>query len=307
MTTIPKMEIVNAHVHMIEVDGLIKKHPDIELSADIAIFKNIKDTLALTNPEVLFGQLDEAGITHAVLFACDAPIVYASNEYVAGLCRSCPGRLTGFASVDPRREDAAEVIEHAKTELGLEGIKLHPPLQNFYPNDPKVFPLYEKAVELNMPIVFHVGTTPFGSLARLDQANPILLDEVACAFPDLRIMLTHLGTLWHNETFMLAEKNPNMFVDTSAYLYEIPKLLTMEVIQRVGEDKFVFGTDYPMPFGDQTHRMKDFVDCIMSLDLSDEIKKKIFSENFEVFLKGREKRSVKVQELVSAIAGEERG
>ena len=292
------MKIINAHLHLIELKKMLEQQPDLEMSLDMEIFRNLGETLALTNPEKLFAQMDEAGISQSVLFACEAPIVFSSNEYVASFCRQYPDKFIGFASANPHRPDAVDVIERAIVDMGMKGIKLHPPLQNFYPNDNKVFPLYEKAVELNVPIVFHIGTTPFGSLVRLDQANPILLDEVACAFPDLRIMLTHLGTLWHNEAFMVTEKNPNVYIDTAAYLYEIPNLLTPDLVARIGEDKIIFGTDYPMPFGNKTHRMKDFVDCIKRLELSDEVKEKIFWRNFESLLNGVERKSITAADIL---------
>ena len=228
--------------------------------------------------------MDEAGITTSVLFACDAPIIYASNEYVASLCKQYPDRLIGFASVNPKKRNAVSVIEKAVKTFGFKGIKLHPPLQNFYPNDRRIFPLYRKAAELNVPVVFHVGTTPFASMVRLDQADPILLDEVACRFPDLKIILTHLGTLWHNETFMVVEKNPNVYVDTAAYVYEIKQLLTADLINRIGHTKFIFGTDYPTSYEKNAHRMKDFVDAINGLAISDELKEGIFYRNFEKLL-----------------------
>lgn len=292
------MKIINAHVHMIELQKMLSQQPDLEISTDLAVFRDLQNTLALTKPENLFKQMKEAGITQSVLYACEAPIVFASNEYVSNLCKQNPDNLIGFASVNPHRSDAVEVIADAIVNLGLKGMKFHPPLQNFYPNDRKVFPIYEKAIELNVPVVFHVGTTPFGSMFRLDQANPILLDEVACAFPELRIMLTHLATLWHNEAFMVVEKHPNVFIDTAAYIYEIEELLNANLMERVGEDKFIFGTDYPMPFGSTTHKMKDFVDCIKRLDLSAEIKEKIFYKNFEILLNGKKTEKISAGEIL---------
>jgi uncharacterized protein len=292
------LKIINAHVHMIELQTMLSLQPDLEISTDIAVFRDLTKTLSLTDPGNLLLQMAEAGISQSVLYACEAPIVFASNEYVAALCKQYPNEFIGFASVNPQREDAVEVIEKAIVQLGLKGMKFHPPLQNFYPNDRKVFPLYEKAIELNVPVVFHVGTTPFGSMVRLDQANPILLDDVACAFPELRIMLTHLGTLWHNESFMVVEKNPNVFIDTAAYIYEIEELLTYNLIERVGEDKFIFGTDYPMPFGGTMHKMKDFVECVERLELSDKIKEKIFFKNFEMLLKGKETKKIKAGDIL---------
>ena len=132
-----------------------------------------------------------------------------------------------------------------------------------------------------VPIVFHVGSTPFGNLVKLKQADPLLIDDVANEFPRLKIILTHLGTLWHNESFMVAEKHPNVYIDTAAYPYEIEDLLTEKLIKRVGSEKFLFGTDFPMPYEGVMHRMVDFVNCIRQLNISDELKEMIFHRNFE--------------------------
>ena len=280
------MEIINAHVHMIELEKMVQKQKDLKLPGGISVLKDIEATLPLLSPDTLIAQMDEAGISKSILYAVDAPIVYASNEYVKALCDNHPDRFIGFASVNPKNSSAVDVLDKAIKELGLIGLKLHPPLQDFFPNDKDIFPIYEKAVELDIPVVFHVGTTPFGSLCRLSQANPLLIDDVAVRFPNLRIMLTHLGTLWHNEAFMVVEKNPNVFIDTAAYLYEITNLLTTDLIQRIGPDKLIFGTDYPMPYAGQVHRMKDFVDCIKNLNLPDSILHRIFKKNLETLLAG---------------------
>ena len=240
--------------------------------------------MELVSVETVLAQMQEAGIEKSVLFACYAPIIYSSNEFVAGVCKKFPDKFMGFASVAPKAKDAPYVLEHAVKELGLLGLKLHPPLQDFFPHDKKMWPLYEKAQALGIPVVFHAGTTPFGCLVKLSQANPILIDEVALQFPELKIILTHLGTLWHNEAFMVAEKNPNVYLDVAAYPYEIKNLLTEDLVRRVGEDKFIFGTDFPMPYEGKTHRMLDYIDCIISLELSPQIKEKIFYKNFEAMM-----------------------
>ncbi|WP_319574664.1 amidohydrolase family protein [uncultured Desulfobacter sp.] len=281
------MEIINAHVHMIELDKMVEKMGDLKISSGISVLKDIEPTLPLLDIETLLAQMDRAGVSKSLIYAVDAPIVYASNQYVHSLCSRYPDRLMGMASVNPFAENALEVIEHAVKDLGLKGLKFHPPLQDFFMNDEKIFPIYEKALEFNIPIIFHVGTTPFGSLCRLSQANPLLVDDIAFEFPDLRIMLTHLGTLWHNESFMVVEKNPNVFIDTAAYLYEIPQLLTMDLIRRIGEDKIIFGTDYPMPYSGQVHQITDFVRCIEDLEISEDIREKIFSKNLETLLYGQ--------------------
>ena len=272
---------------MIELDKALACAEGFALHSGVAVFSEFKDSLPLLSVREMIRQMDEAGIAQSIVYAVDAPIVYASNEYVHRLCERYRDRLIGFASVNPRRPGAVAEFQRAIEDLSLKGLKLHPPLQRFFPNDESVFPLYEKAAELNVPVVFHVGTTPFGSLCRLAHANPILIDEVAVAFPSLRIMLTHLGTLWHHEAFMVAEKNPNVYIDTAAYLYEIREILTRDTVERIGRNKVIFGTDYPMPYVGRVHRMKDFVDALRQLDLPGEMLDGIFSGNVQAFLNGR--------------------
>ncbi len=279
------MKIINTHLHLIEIEKLMQEKEKIlgflQRISSFSLFNDSESIIRYLSLENIIAQMDEAGILKSVLFACYAPIIYASNEFVSGVCKSYPEKFIGFASVIPGNNGAPGVLENAIKNLGLAGLKLHPPLQDFYPNDKKMWPIYEMANQLNIPIAFHVGSTPFGSLVKISQANPILIDEVAVAFPQLKIILTHLGTLWHNETFMVTEKNPNVYVDTSAYPYEIKNLLTDDLIKRVGEDKIIFGTDFPMPYEGKLHKMKDYVDCINGLNLSLEIKEKIFYRNFE--------------------------
>ena len=277
------MRIVNSHVHMVELTEDLK-HNGPSIPEGISVYKNIRQSIDLLSVETLLSQMDEAGIEKSVLFAVDAPILYSSNDYVSTLCRQHPYRFLGFASLNPKDTNAAATLEHAINDLGLKGLKFHPPLQDFYPNDETVYPIYEKATQLDIPVVFHVGTTPFGNRCKLSQANPLLIDDVANNFPDLRIMLTHLGTLWHNESFMVVEKHPNVFIDTAAYLYEIPRLLDINLIKRLGTNKVIFGTDYPSPFVDEPHCMKKFVDCITSLGFSQDLLEDIFFNNFNCFL-----------------------
>ncbi len=294
------MEIVNAHVHMIELENMARKLGDLSLPAGISVLRNLEATLPMLLPQTLLAQMDEAGISKSILYAVEAPIVYASNEYVHALCCKFPDRLIGFASVNPKDRNAPAVLESAVRDLDMKGLKLHPPLQDFFPDDHAVFGVYEKAAELNIPVVFHVGTTPFGSLCRLSQASPLLIDEVAVCFPQLRIMLTHLGTLWHNEAFMVVEKNPNVFIDTAAYVPEIKQILTPDIITRIGADKIIFGTDYPMPYADRLHRMKDFVDCIGDLGLPEDVLQGIFHKNIERLLYGdaSSARSITAREML---------
>ena len=282
------MRIINTHAHIIQTDQVFQGEGQIYLKylKDIPTFEKADEVIEMLSVETFLAQMDEAGIEKSVIFAMYAPLLYASNEFVSDLCKKYPERLIGFASVDIHSDNSVELLSYAISSLGLKGLKLHPPLQNFYPNDKKLWPLYAKASELNIPVVFHVGTTPFGSLVKLSQASPILIDDIANDFPDLKIILTHLGTLWHNESFMVVEKHPNLYIDTAAYPYEIKELLTENLIKRVGENKFIFGTDFPMPYEGRMHHLQDFTEVISQLNISEELKEKIFSRNFMELMSG---------------------
>lgn len=275
------MRIINSHCHLIEIEKALGENAEEKLSllTSIPTFKDSKDVIPYISVSEIIRQMDNAGIEKTILFACICPILYASNEFVAENCMKYPDKFIGFASIDPHQKTAVDDLDRAINQLNLKGLKLHPPMQNFYPDDKIMWPVYDLASQLDIPVVFHVGSTPFGNLCLLNQAYPVLIDEVAVAFPKLKIILTHLGTLWSNESFMVTEKNANVFIDTAAYPYEIEEILTEKLIKRVGEDKFIFGTDFPMPYEEHLHEMKDFVTCINKLKISDEIKEKIFYKN----------------------------
>ena len=282
------MRIINAHNHLVDTSVVFAEENlhYLEYLKGIPTFAEVDEVAGMLSKENLLSQMDQSGVEKSVIFAVDGPILTAGNEFVADICKSYPDRFWGYASVNPLKTNAVEVLRSAIENMGLKGLKLHPPLQDFYPNDQRVWPVYQLAQDLNIPVVFHVGTTPFGNLVKLKQADPILIDEVANDFPKLKIVLTHLGTLWHNESFMIVEKHPNVYIDTAAYPYEITEILTEKTIMRIGEEKFIFGTDFPMPYEGKMHHLGDFVECVMNLNISRELKERIFSLNFMALMDG---------------------
>src|SRR5438445_5074444 len=140
----------------------------------------------------------EALDVRAVLLAWDAETATGRprvpNELVAQACRDHPRAFPGFGSVDPLKGERAVAELDRISELGLKGVKLHPSLQAFAPNEEKHWPLYEKCQELGLITLFHTGTSgigagqPGGQGIRIDFARPIWLDAPAAAFPDLPII-----------------------------------------------------------------------------------------------------------------------
>jgi predicted TIM-barrel fold metal-dependent hydrolase len=191
----------------------------------------------------------------AVLLAWDAETATGrprvSNELVAQACRDHPRSFVGFGSVDPLKGDrAVDELENISA-LGLKGVKLHPSLQAFAPDDERYWPLYERCEDLGLALLFHTGTSgigagqPGGQGIRLDYARPIRLDAVAATFPSLNVIAAHFGFPWHAELLAMALHKTNIHIDISGWA---PKYIPAEVIRELKgrlQDQFVFGSDYP--------------------------------------------------------------
>lgn len=140
------------------------------------------------------------------------------NEIVADYVAQHPEKLIGWASVNPADDDAIDQLEHCVNDLGLRGLKLGPPYQHFDPTDRRCWPFFRKCVELGIPTIWHQGTT-FPSRAKLRWALPLLLEDIAMDFPELTMIIAHLGHPWEEDLVALMRKTPNMYADISAVHY----------------------------------------------------------------------------------------
>ena len=189
-----------------------------------------------------------APVEAAIVLAFAAPAVGfdVPNEYVADYVRAHPDKLIGFASVDPNDPEAPDQLQHAATSLGLRGLKLGPIYQHFDPLSRRAFDVYEAAERLQLPVMWHQGAT-FVRDAPLIHARPVLLDEIATRFPDLRIVVAHLGHPWIEEAMATIRKHPNLYADISAldtrpWQYYNGMLAAFEYGVT---DRLLLGTDFP--------------------------------------------------------------
>jgi len=191
----------------------------------------------------------------AVLLAWDAETATGrpplTNEYVAGACRDHPEVFSGFGSVDPHKGERALAELEKFAGLGLKGVKFHPSVQAFAPDDERWWPIFARCQELGLAALFHTGTSgmgagqPGGQGIRLDYARPIRLDAVAAAFPRLTVIAAHFGWPWHLEMLAIALHKTNVLIDISGWA---PRYIPPEVIQELKgrlQDQFLFGSDYP--------------------------------------------------------------
>jgi predicted TIM-barrel fold metal-dependent hydrolase len=273
--------MIDFHTHPLLVREMFEREPDLaRIARDVFYIRNNPQPL-----ETFLLELDVSGLDRAVLLPIDATTTKGcqiySNELIAELCEMSE-RFIGFASVDPHRESAVADLEHAAKDLGLRGLKLSPPTQEFYPNDDElVYPLYEKAQSLGIPIVFHAGMSwEPGGKAKYGQ--PIYLEDVAYDFPDLNIVIAHFGWPWVLEAVMLALKYPNVYLDTSCLYFDNPKdfiafVMTKQIplsaIEKSLRHKVVFGSNYPRV------EIKNMVKAVKSLGLSEGCLKLIFEGN----------------------------
>jgi predicted TIM-barrel fold metal-dependent hydrolase len=220
----------------------------------------------------------------AVVFTVDAEHVTGHppipNEEVAQSCAAHPGVLIPFASIDPHRGPAG--VREARrlvSDFGVRGFKFHPSLQGFSPDDRIAYPLYEAIEELGVPALFHTGQTgigaglPGGGGIRLRYSNPMLVDDVAVDFPELRIILAHPSFPWQDEALAVATHKPYVYIDLSGWSPKYFPPLLVRYANTLLRDKVLFGSDYPVITPDRW--LADFD----KLDIKPEVRPKILKDN----------------------------
>ncbi|MDR0343382.1 MAG: amidohydrolase family protein [Nocardiopsaceae bacterium] len=221
--------------------------------------------------------------TMAVLLAWDAETATGRprvpNETVAAACRGYPDVFTGLGSVDPHKGEAAvdEVANIAA--LGLRGVKFHPSLQAFAPDDPSFDPIFAACERHGLLALFHTGTSgigarqPGGQGIQLGYARPVRLDAVAAAHPDLTVVAAHFGWPWHLELLAIALHKTNVYIDISGWS---PRRIPPEVIGELRgrlSGQFLWGSDFPFLTPERC------LDEFAALGLPDEVQAAVLHAN----------------------------
>ena len=228
----------------------------------------------LSSPQAILEYLDEQGVDYAVALAETNPLITGtiSNERVAELCRSSD-RLIPFANINPYiTADLAGELRHCVNDLGCRGLKLYPTYQHFYVNDARLYPLYDEAQRLGVPILVHTGSSNFRG-ARLKYGNPIHIDDVAVDFPELTTIMAHSGRgLWYDTAFLLAQLHGSVYMEITG----LPPLKLPAYFPNLerNADKIIFGSDWPA-----LTDIRGNIAAVRSLELSEESKAKILGGN----------------------------
>jgi predicted TIM-barrel fold metal-dependent hydrolase len=169
------------------------------------------------------------------------------NDRVAEFVAAAPTRRIGFLSIHPELDGAEDELERARTDLELKGIKLGPNYQGFDPLGAAALRIYALAERHGLPILFHQGASPVRE-APLRYAHPLVMDEIAIRFPELRVVMAHLGHPWQRETIVTVRKHPHVYADISALFYRPWSFY--EGLRLATEwgvlDRLLFGSDFPI-------------------------------------------------------------
>ena len=176
-----------------------------------------------------------------------------SNDEVADFAAANADVAMAFASIDPHR--GADGVAEARRLVSagrVRGLKLHPPLQEFVPNDRLAYPLYEVFAEARLPVLFHTGHSgigtgmPGGGGIRLKYGNPMPIDDVAVDFPEMPIIMAHPSFPWQDEAISICLHKPTVYIDLSGWS---PKYFSPTLVQYANtllKHKVLFGSDYPL-------------------------------------------------------------
>jgi len=268
-STAPSRRIVDAHTHLASLDF-------IPLRFIEGVARNIAASLeargmgipvarladrivsSLQDPDGVqqLAEMDAAGISRSVLLIADLTFVFTGSPLTLEeiflahrkVAERHPDRFVVFGGVDPRwGRDGLELFERSVAEWGFAGLKLYPPC-GYSPSDERLFPFYEICAQRGLPVLLHIGpTSPSLSFAF---SSPFHIDEAARQFPAVNFILAH-GAVHHvEETVMLCEYRPNVFMDLSG----LQGKLAVEretghyrhVFRRGLSHKILFGTDWPL-------------------------------------------------------------
>jgi predicted TIM-barrel fold metal-dependent hydrolase len=212
------------------------------------------------------------------------------NDNLAKIVSLYPDKFSGFAHHNLFREDAVSELERAVKKRGLKGYKIIASSQTDPIDDKSLYPVWESVENLEIPVIMHFGFLGGGGgpPSNLRNMNPLILWEVARAFPRIPFVVPHFGSGYLRELLLLCWSCPNVHIDSSGsnqWMLWMPfdldiKGLFRKVIETVGPDRLIFGSDSSyFPRGFSSPYLREQVKTCRSMGLDEESIEKIFYKN----------------------------
>lgn len=219
----------------------------------------------------LLYSMDRAKIDKSVIFAGD--VCGLTNNELIDILDKHPNsdRFLGVIAVYPHNfcymNNGVDLSVLSQMEMAVYyqllkhpkiiGVKFYTGYHHYYANDDKVYKILKVVKGLNKIAIFHTGDTyNISKTAKLKYAQPLTIDEIAVDFPDLKIVIAHMGYPWHRDTAEVLYKNENVYTDVSGFVYgnfknkditNLQKVLKeIEMVYDNNWDRFLFGTDWPI-------------------------------------------------------------
>ncbi|OSC38456.1 amidohydrolase family protein [Mycobacterium decipiens] len=214
-------------------------------------FSDYAASLRRTDDQIL-DSLDDAGITRSLITGFDEKstcgVTFVNNAPVAALAARYPDRFIPFAGADVMAgARALDEFERWIVEHGFWGLSLRPFMIGRPATDPAYFPFYAKCVELGVPLSIHTSAN-WTRTRPSDLGHPRHIDEVACRFPELTILMSHGGYPWVLEACLIAWKHTNVYLELAAHRpkYFASSGAGWEPLMRFGQttirNKIIYGT-----------------------------------------------------------------
>lgn len=221
----------------------------------------------------LISLMDKNGVDKSVVLniATNVRQMHSVNDFASSINSD---RIVAFGSVHPDAPDVLEELDRIKS-LGLKGIKFHPEYQNFFVDDEKMQPIYEKISSLNLITVFHSG----GDLGYLPPYHCMPDNALnALKWFSSPVVFAHWGGYFYSDEVLDKLAGSDAYFDVSYGYNSVPRPLAQEIVKKHGADKLLFGSDGPWH---QPDKEKLFIE---SLDLTQEDNEKIFYKNAQKLL-----------------------
>ncbi|MDD4888584.1 MAG: amidohydrolase family protein [Phycisphaerae bacterium] len=206
----------------------------------------LADRLLHADPLEHFESLGPIDIAMVYSFESRLLDAKVSHRLVSGYVRNHPDRLIGVAGIDPLAPWAFDTLDDAVAKLAFKAVAISPSAQGFHPMDSRLQPFYRELVERNLPLIVHDGPVP-SPAAKLELADPVLLDEVLREHPGLKLVLGDLGGAWLDHKLALMAKHGHVLASLGTLLRNPWQAYNALVLMQESAliDRVLFASGFP--------------------------------------------------------------
>jgi len=272
---------IDFHIHALGIREYIKSNPKLRECIKKIFYLN-------TSPQpikVLFKQMEQANVEKGVLISLDATRVFncnlPGNDIVYELVRNYPSKFIGIGSVDPLKPDVMSELEKIYSKYEFKGVFLSPAYQGFNPLSENVSKIYEYLQDHNMMLIIQLGMIWYHKVS-LKWNNPLIIDDVARSYRNLKIIITHMAWPWIEDLYTVMFRNRNVYAIVSGVFTGTPeehlRTILIEGYRRRITERFIC---HRLLFGSEFPRMEiwKMSKAIENSNLSEYAKRRILRDN----------------------------